>query len=44
MSESVFAVLLGAILLSEPLSSMTLLGAAMVFVAIFLAALQGRRE
>jgi drug/metabolite transporter (DMT)-like permease len=42
MSESVFAVLLGAILLDEPLGLMNLLGAAMVFVAIFLAAFQRR--
>jgi drug/metabolite transporter (DMT)-like permease len=42
MSESVFAVLLGAILLSEPLSPMTWFGAALVFAAIFMAAIQRR--
>ncbi len=38
LSESVFAVLLGAILLSEPLGPVTIFGAALVFAAIFLAA------
>jgi drug/metabolite transporter (DMT)-like permease len=35
LSESAFAVLLGVVLLSEPLDSMTVLGAALVFLAIF---------
>jgi drug/metabolite transporter (DMT)-like permease len=38
LSESVFAVLLGAIVLSEPLGPVTILGATLVFAAIFLAA------
>ncbi len=38
LSESVFAVLLGALVLSEPLGPITILGAALVFAAIFLAA------
>lgn len=35
LSESAFAVLLGVLLLNEPLSAMTLLGASLVFLAIF---------
>jgi drug/metabolite transporter (DMT)-like permease len=38
LSESVFAVLLGAIVLSEPLGPITIIGAALVFAAILLAA------
>jgi len=35
LSESAFAVLLGVVLLSEPLDKMTVLGAVLVFLAIF---------
>jgi drug/metabolite transporter (DMT)-like permease len=41
MSESAFAVILGTLVLREPLDSVALLGAAMVFAAIFLAARSG---
>jgi drug/metabolite transporter (DMT)-like permease len=37
LSESAFAVLLGALVRNEPLGTLTLLGAALVFIAIFLA-------
>lgn len=37
LSESAFAVILGALVMNEPLGSLTLVGAALVFAAIFLA-------
>lgn len=42
LSESAFAVILGAVVLGEPLGPVTLIGAAMVFTAIFLAAISSR--
>ncbi|MBI0584244.1 MAG: DMT family transporter [Methanomassiliicoccus sp.] len=43
MSESVFAVILGTVVRNESMSALTMLGAILVFVAIFLAAMPGGR-
>jgi drug/metabolite transporter (DMT)-like permease len=44
LSESAFAVLLGAVVLNEPLGPLTVLGAMLVFTAIVLAAQPGRSQ
>ncbi len=44
LSESAFAVLLGAVVRNEPLGPLTLLGAGLMFVAIFMVVRTGAKE
>lgn len=44
LSESVFAVLLGLVVLGEPVTVLTLAGAVMVFAAIFLASYKNKKR
>lgn len=44
MSESVFAVILGVVVLGEPVTPLIIAGAALVFIAIFLASYKKKNE